>query len=137
MKINLIKNEYNQLCPAFIDDFEKIKKLKQDMVYNVDIKKTRNYDFHKKFFALIRKGFENTKTKITNEEFYRHYITMKAGYYESVDTGTGIMILPVSISFEKMGEDEFQQLYDSAFDQIIIDIEADEVLFRNELQSFL
>ncbi len=136
MKIHLQKNEHNQLSPAGPDDYEKIKKLSSD-VYFVDVKKARNYQFHKKFFLLVQKGFENTKTKITNIDFYRYYITMKAGFYESVYTGEGWMILPVSISFEKMDNHEFERLYNAVFDQIIIDTEADEILFKSELQGFL
>ncbi len=86
--------------------------------------------------VLIKKGFENTKTRINDINFYRYYIQMKAGYYESIETPKGIMILPVSISFDKMEEIEFGELYKAVFSQIVIDIEADENLFINELSSF-
>ncbi len=137
MKWHYYRNEYFQIVPASEEDFEVIKKMTIGEVYESNIKKTRNYEFHKKFFKLVQKGFENTKTKIKDVDFYRYYITMKAGFFESVETGTGKMILPRSIKFDKMDNIEFQELYNAVFNQIIIDIECDEVLFRNELSSFL
>ena len=137
MKIRFYRNEEFKIIPASENDFEVIKKMQVNEVYESDIKKTRNYKFLQKYMVLIKKGFENSKTSISNKDFYRSYIQMKAGYYESVETPKGIMTLPKSISFENMEDIEFSELYNNVFNQIIIDIEADEQLFRNELQSFI
>ena len=137
MTFRFYRNDEFRIVPFTDDDFEIIKKMEVGEVHESDIKKMRNPGFHRKFFLLMKKGFENTKTKITNLDFYRKYITMKAGYYESIDTGSGIMILPMSISFENMDQITFEKLYSESFDQVIIDIECDEEMFKNELQSFM
>lgn len=41
------------LKPEYSADYEEFKKLKIGQVYKCDIKKERNYEFHKKFMALI------------------------------------------------------------------------------------
>ena len=50
----LLKNTASGLVPIYDDDFDEKKKLKIGQVYEVSIKLVRNYEFHKKYFALIR-----------------------------------------------------------------------------------
>ena len=137
MKLQVERGDFNTLKIADEESEIALRKLKYGVVYDVEIKASRNPKFHRKFFKLIYTGFQNTKSKITNIELYRYYVTMKAGFYVSVKTGTGTMILPKSISFAKMDETEFKKLYNAVFDQIIIDTEADEELFRKELERFM
>lgn len=137
MKLRFYRNEYFQLTPFTDDDFEIIKKLKVGKVYEVDIKTVRNPEFHGKFFLLIKVGFQNTKSNITDKDWYRYVMTLKAGFVDYINYNGEIIPKAKSIKFDKMDQLEFQELYNAVFNQIIIDIEADEVLFKNELQSFL
>ena len=48
MKISIIKQLNNQFIVAYTSDYEKIKKIKVGDVLECEIKKPRNYNFHKK-----------------------------------------------------------------------------------------
>ncbi|KKM61903.1 hypothetical protein LCGC14_1526970, partial [marine sediment metagenome] len=49
------------LIPLYPSDLDEKKKLKKNKVYSCEIKFERNYEFLKKFMALIRVGCENSK----------------------------------------------------------------------------
>ena len=112
MKIALTKS-FNSLKAAYNSDLENIKKLKEGVIYEVNIKKPRNLMFHRKFFALINLVFENQET-FDNSEDLRYYLTMKAGFYKKVKTPTGEMFIPKSLKFDKMDNVEFEEVYNGA-----------------------
>ena len=109
MKIALIKH-FNGLKAAYNSDLENLKKLKEGVIYEVNIKKPRNLMFHRKFFALINLVFENQET-FDNSEDLRYYLIMKAGFYKKVKTPTGEMFIPKSLKFDKMDNVEFEEVY--------------------------
>jgi hypothetical protein len=109
MKIALIKH-FNGLKAAYNSDLENLKKLKEGVIYEVNIKKPRNLMFHRKFFALINLVFENQEV-FDNAEDLRYYLIMKAGFYKKVKTPTGEMFIPKSLKFDKMDNVEFEEVY--------------------------
>jgi len=130
-------NTATGLKPLYDSDLEEKRKLKIGETYLCEIKKERNYEFHKKFMALIKLGHENTKLIGMNFDAYRAYITMKAGYADVYETPRGKFALPRSISFAKMDQDEFQKLYSASIQVIIDDIGADEQTIENEILNFM
>lgn len=52
MKLN-VKCTSNGLIPLYDDDYEEKRKLRIGETYTCVIKKARNIDFHRKYFALI------------------------------------------------------------------------------------
>ena len=134
----LVKKQFGKLIPVYNSDLEALKsaKLKENDIYEVDIKRKRNYEFHKKYFALINLCFDNQET-FTEFEDLRNYLTMKAGYVKKIETGTGQMILPLSISFANMDNIEFEQLYQKTIDVICKFIDVDEKGIMNELINYL
>jgi len=135
MKI-FCKNTSAGLVPLYDSDYEEKHKLKIGEVYYCDIKKPRNYEFLKKFFALIRLGTENSPLNMP-QEAYRAYVTMKAGYAEVYETERGMMVLPKSISFSNMGEDEFDKLYFGVLNVIAKDIGTDKETILEEITNFM
>src|SRR3990167_8342248 len=116
------QNTATGLVPLYDSDYDGKRKLKIGEVYSCEIKKERNYEFHKKFFALIKLGHENTKLEMP-EDAYRAYVTMKAGFADVYDLPSGKkMALPKSISFSNMDGDEFQKLYNAVLTVIKKDI---------------
>lgn len=124
MEINLI-NTLDGLIPCLDEDYEAKKKLKLGRVYRFSVKLVRNYHFHKKYFALIncaweflteaQQGFFKTK------KGFRKTIEISAGHCEkifSIDRREWIDT-PLSISFDEMDEDEFEDLYSRVFDVIL------------------
>lgn len=136
MKLFLQPNNYS-LVPVYPDDWENFNKLKKDLVYACTIKLERNYKFHKKFFALLRIGHENTKLQNISEDAYRDYITMKSGYYEIIKIDNKKIPVAKSIAFDKMDEAEFQVLFNKALTVVAVDIQATKEVIENELMGFI
>jgi hypothetical protein len=132
MKIHLKKTMYG-FVPMYPSDKEYFDKLEMGWEGQVDITKPRNLGFHKKYFALLNLGFQNTKTGIAEFEHYRYWAIMKAGYYAEPMPG---MYVPRSISFAKMDEDEFEKLYQNTIQVIIADTGADYEDIENNLIDF-
>ena len=135
MKFTCIKIDGN-FIPAYNEDHEKAQKLKNGEEYEFTVKQPRNPKFHRKFFAMIKTCFENQEHFEDMEEL-RAYLTMKAGFYKSVVTPTGIMTLPKSISFEKMDDLEFNDLYGKVLDVVIKFLKCDANDFETILFDFL
>ncbi len=134
-----VQNTANGLTPLYPDDLEEKKKLKIGKTYSCEIKLARNYLFHKKFFALCKMGFENSKErfiKAPNLDIYRKYVIIRSGFVDLIETPSGIIPFAQSISFEKMDEAKFQEVYGGALDFIMQDIEATKEDIENELADF-
>lgn len=119
MEIALVKQMNNSLVCAFDSDYEVIKKLKLGEIYFFEVKKERNPAFHRKFFALIKMVFENQE-HYNNFDKLRKDLIVSAGFYEEHTTVWGEVVQEAkSISFSKMSEDEFEELYNRVIDEII------------------
>ena len=136
MDIYVINKKEGLQC-LYPSDFEEKKKLKLDQVYKVSITKPRNYQFHKKFFALVKIGCENSKNVDMPFNAYRNYITIKSGYADIYQTPKGTYVQAKSISFSNMDEDEFTEVFNKVLDKIIIDIQADKEMIERELLNFM
>ena len=122
--------------PLYSSDAEQMQKLKQNTEYRFDVKQARNVDFHRKFFALIKLGFENQE-EYNNIEHYRKIITMKAGFYETIETLKGTVYLPTSISFDSLDQTTFEELFSRVLDVIANELDTAPQDIRNELNSFM
>lgn len=121
MKINLL-NTLDGFKLATDADYELKRKLKLGKVYQFETKLLRNYDFHRKYFALINCAFEyqNEKTQLhfKTVDNFRKYVEVSAGhcdifYSPSLKDWTEV---PKSISFSTMDNDEFSELYERVKD---------------------
>lgn len=139
MKFFAKYNKYdNKLSPIYLSDFDNLRqsKLTHDQDYEVEIKKKRNYLFHKKYFALINLCFENQDI-FEDIDDLRYYLTMKSGYVKQINTGKGIMPIPKSISFSKMDEIEFEDLYQKTINTVCIFLKIEESDLLNEILNFM
>lgn len=119
MKLTLVKNLNNTFSIAFNSDYEKAKKLKAGVQFECDVKKKRNYEFHKKYFALINLVFDNQE-RYNNIDHLRKDITIAAGYYTQRLNIKGEVITEAdSISFSKMDDFQFSELYSKTLDAIV------------------
>lgn len=135
MNIAMIRQGFC-LVPADDESMERFKKLKKAEVYECNVKEFRNYDFHKKYFALISLAFENQE-HYKNIDQFRKIMEMKAGYFEDVITDKGIVYLPKSISFAKMPQSEFEELYSKVLDEVIKLLNCDKNDLLNQLAGFI
>lgn len=166
MKIRLVKTGAHTFEAATPEDQEMAIKIKTGKWVSVELKQTRNYEFHKKFFALLNLGFHHWTPGggtispeehsflsgfvrflamhldhfSTIEEFsqaytmrvatqraggvevfksfeaFRHWATIEAGFYtEYIQPDMSKRKEPRSISFSRMEQFEFDELYKSVF----------------------
>ena len=135
MKI-LCRNTLQGLVPLYPSDYDEKRKLKLGQDYVCEITNPRNIGFHKKFFALINIGHENTKLKMPLDT-YRKYITVKAGFFTAYETAKVIYYDPDSISFASMSQDKFEEVYSRVLDKIIEDIGVTEEEISKQLINFM
>lgn len=119
MKIKLL-NTVQGLKPLYDEDFDEKKKLKIGEIYVADIKKARNIDFHRKYFALINLAWEYQPERVIegyhhNVDHFRKSVEICAGWSETIYSISRKEYIeaPKSISFDKMDEAEFMDLYDN------------------------
>jgi len=131
-----IKRPGNRLVALYDSDAELIGKLKQDTEYKFSVIHPRNYQFHKKFYALLNMGFQN-QDKYDDFETYRAVMTMRAGFYKTVETGKGVVYLPKSIAFAAMDELEFTELYNKMINLLCKDLDLSQPDIEAELINFM
>lgn len=124
MKVTMIK--HNGGLFAYTDeDYEKLRRFKEGEAYEVSVKLKRNIAFHRKYFALINTAWEYlTETQermYGNKENFRKTLQMTAGYFEPVFDIMEKRFLksPSSISFDKMSQEEFEDLYERVKDVLM------------------
>lgn len=137
MKITLVKNLNNTFSIAYNSDYELSKKLKVGEEYQCDIKRPRNYKFHKKFFALVSMVYENQEV-YNNIDDFRYELTKAAGYYESYENHKGVKCYKAkSISFASMSQSDFDNLYQRFLDVVILIFKFDKEEIENNLIDFM
>ena len=113
------------LVPMYDSDYDEKKKLHEGETVMCSIRKPRNYEFHKTFFALVRMTFENLQESLVrmlsvrNEEDMLTVFKVDLGLFStSWHCGRNVVKLD-SISFAKMDETEFQKFYDRCIDLVL------------------
>jgi len=126
MDIVLIKTT-SGMKPAYDEDYEKYSKLKTGEAYKTKVVKMRNYEFHKKYFALINCAWEfqnEARQKFFKEKVdkFRKAIEMSAGHCDteySINRHEWVDV-PKSIAFDKMDGFEFDDLYQRVKDVLFM-----------------
>ena len=127
------------------DDYEEKRKLKIGEKYSVEIKKARNVQFHRLYFALINCAWEylneaQSEFFHNNKTVFRKSLEVSAGHCDKVFSFKlkDWVDIPKSISFDKMSEFEFRELYervkDVIFNTILRTISVEE--FESNLINF-
>lgn len=120
----LVVNTPRGLVPLGDDDYEEKKKLKLGQTYSVEVKVARNVDFHRKYFALISYAWEFLNEQETErfrtKENFRKYVEVAAGHCDVIfhPRFQEYVEIPKSISFGKMDNAEFSDLYQRVKDVI-------------------
>ena len=128
MKLNLIKT-ISGLVPADPESKEGYDKIKTGAMVITETRTVRNPAFLRKWFALLKVGFDNwVPAKIDskygvpekNFERFRADIIILCGYYEVVVRLNGdVRIEARSVSFAKMEEEEFTELYNKTINVLL------------------
>ena len=127
---------FNSLKAADADSEAYLKKLGMGEMVRVRVTKPRNIKFHRKFFALLNLGFENQDI-YTDFEHWRRAVTIEAGYFEDLRMIDGTTQREAkSISFARMDELEFSNLYYAVLDVIAKFLGSDDETLAREVESF-
>ena len=144
MKLTVIPTSEYHLIPAYNSGYDKARKLKVGEEYEADIKQPRNPKFHRKFFAMLNVCLHHqpyikntTDEKFKNIDHLRNYLLIEAGYFEEFWTPKGMMRKAKSMSFSKMDELEFNDLYSKVLDVVIKFLKCDADDFETILFDFL
>lgn len=125
MKFYARKVDAMSIEPAGQDDQLLFEKWQIGQVKLISVKEVRNYENHKRFFALLQTLMEVEKIqeKYKVLENLRFALIIGAGYFTWVPDLAGVVsfdhrLIPVpdSISFEKMNEEDFQLLFSKCID---------------------
>lgn len=121
MEILLLKHPKGFLYPADELEAEKIKTLKPGVLIRSTIARVRNALFHRKFFALLRLGFDafsppeaEYRGMPVQKDFeqFREDCIIAAGFFTVTYRINGDMrIRAKSISFARMSPEDFERLY--------------------------
>ena len=125
MKVNLFKT-FSGLIPADEDSEKWYKKIGNGNMVHGNFKTNRNPIFHRKYFALLKIGYDNWHPGEINSKYgspeknferFRKDIAIMAGYYDLVIRLDGTSRpQPKSISFSSMEQEEFEKLYSKTID---------------------
>lgn len=144
MKFEMIKQAGGMLVPA--DDYaaDKLTKFKTNGQYTVEIKQSRNPNFHRKVFAFFgfcfqhwSGGHEFQDESLQFDQFRKELIKL-AGFYDSYySIGSEVRMEAKSLAFGAMGQDEFESCYHALIQAAMSNIfkSADEQTL-NKLMSF-
>lgn len=115
----------NGLVPMYESDLDAKKKLKVGNKYKVTVSTPRNYEFFKKYWALLRLTVTNLphliqqQMQIFTEEDMLDCLKVDLGLYTTVWHGGKQIIKTGSISFAKMDESEFERFFQRSVDVIL------------------
>jgi len=119
MKLTIVKQLNNHFKVAHDSDYDKLKRIKVGDFLECEIKKPRNYMFHKKFFALMNLLYQNQEI-YNNIDDLRNDLSIEAGFYITRNNLQGEPIKQAkSISFGSMDEHEFSEYYSKVLDVIV------------------
>lgn len=124
MKLEMKKTDINSYSVVGGIDYDKAKKWKIGQSKECEVKEPRNYEFHKKFFALVNLCFENLPEKFDStyptQKSLLNELKFQVGHCEEHRTlGGKITYIPKSINFASMDQWEFEKFYNNVLNVIL------------------
>jgi hypothetical protein len=111
------------LIPVQSDDkaIKYIYNRKVGQVLSCEVKQVRSYENLQRFMVFINMTFDMQEF-FDEKEVYRYYLTMKAGFFDTIVTPAGKTIFKTkSLAFENMPEEEFREVFSSCIDVFLKD----------------
>lgn len=143
-----MKIECHKITQGFIpidQHADKLKKIKNGSVIELEYKQQRNYQFHKKVFSFFTYCFNywSSDKEFMDEagqfDCFRKNMIVLAGYYDEYYKIDGsVRIEAKSISYGKMSQDEFETLYHSLVNSAMRHIfkDCDESMYEQLMGFF-
>ncbi len=121
MTQTLFVKHFGALRPANPDAETLMAKLAPDKLVMVDVVRSRNLYHHRLFFALMQLVYENQTAYATVDDIVTAF-KFAVGHTHKFNTKRGMIEIPVSISFAKMDQTEFESFYERAMDFLIAEV---------------
>ncbi|MCK5343244.1 MAG: DUF1367 family protein [Candidatus Heimdallarchaeota archaeon] len=146
MKFHAEIDLQGRIKPLYNSDYDTFKKVKKNTPLRVEVIQQRNYKFHKKIFALINLGYENQDLKAVDMDgvevpvsfdHYRKLVTLRAGFYDIIQTPKGVVYMPKSISYSNMDNSEFEELFGKVLDVIAEQLDSEPFEIRKQVDDFM
>lgn len=144
MDIHLVRTSLG--LQAYSDeDYEQLRTIKIGSIVTAKIVMPRNIRFHRKFFSMIRAAWdcltERQRENLRSVESFREQLLITSGYSEPMYDINGERFLEraKSISFAKMDEPTFNEVYNRVLDTILTILVGDGVSedeFNNILKNY-
>ena len=148
MKITMIKQAGGALVPSSEIEQSKMTRFKNDGGYEVEIKQTRNPQFHGKMFVFFNFCFQywcadihayEYLDEIEQFESFRKQLTIMAGFkVVTYPIGGGELLIEAeSLSYGNMEPDRFQSCYNANINAAMANIfHCSDREIYNKLHSF-
>ena len=104
------------LVPMYDSDYDEKQRLKIGEKVLCEVTKPRNYEFHKKFFALVRLAYQNLPERLQS---MLNCLKLDVGLASIIYQGGRQLIKVGSISFSSMDDTEFETFYQKCVDVIL------------------
>lgn len=114
----LMRRRGKSLVPTDAMGEEAIEKIKADDEVMVWIKRPRNPRHHRKFMAMVNLIFRHQSKYETMKQLLTA-IKLRTGHYESYIVDSKPVVVAESISYEAMGQSEFETFYDRVLDIVV------------------
>lgn len=124
MEIHLVRTSLG--LQAYSDeDYDQLNKIKVGSVVKAKIVQPRNVKFHRKFFAMLNAAWdcltEQQRDNLHSKDNFREQLLITSGFVEPLYDMYGQKFLEraKSISFAKMDEPAFSEVYNRVLDTIL------------------
>lgn len=135
--LHLLRTASGAFVPASEEDAELAKRFKVGSISRVELKLMRNSQFHRKFFSLVKLAFDMWSETLPeqswrgmpvqpNIDHFRRDLIISAGFHEVVwstkkdrDGNQEFRVIPRSIAFANMDQDEFEKLYSAVINVVL------------------
>jgi hypothetical protein len=136
-RLYLVKTQGGDLIGESGADQDYIARLGEGDILECDTRKARHPAHHRKFFALLNSAFEN-QDKYRNRTDLLVALKLRCGWYDEYITHDGKLVyIPQSLSWARMGQEDFAKFYNEAivaladmFGTEDVVLEADQIIAR-------
>ena len=136
MKIAMIKSGSSLICPGPMEALE-LKKVGDGELVLVSIGTGVNPKFYRKFWALIRWGFENIEHLQATPEMLQAYLFLKLGIVDTIVHHDGSYdMVPRSASPEKWTQLQFEDVYSSILSEFAATLSDDPNRLKRLVEQF-
>jgi len=106
----LMTRRLDALRPADAQARDALSKVSPGTTVRVELKRVRNPRQHRLYWALVHLVFQHQSRYATQEQLH-NAIKVRVGYYDELETPTGVVCIPKSISFGNMPQQAFEEFF--------------------------